>query len=81
MIVDGRDDDDVYVDSGICSMARGMGISCKYSLFREAVAIQESRNDSGKNRTEGRVTEIIERSGAEIVGIIESQSSFRCGTA
>lgn len=74
VIIDGREDD-IYVDSELLNGAWDGDIVQVQPLSRSS-RNSRSRNDSGKNRTEGRVTEIVERSGAEIVGIIEVNPRF-----
>lgn len=74
VIIDGRDDD-IYVDSELLNGAWDGDIVQVQPLTKNS-RNTKSRGDSGKNRTEGRVTEIIERSGAEIVGIIEVNPRF-----
>ncbi len=74
VIIDGREDD-IYVDSELLNGAWDGDIVQVQPLSRNS-RNSRSRNDSGRNRTEGRVTEIVERSGAEIVGIIEVNPRF-----
>lgn len=74
VVIDGRDDD-IYVDSELLNGAWDGDIVQVQPLSRNS-RNSKSRNDSGKNRTEGRVTEIVQRSGAEIVGIIEVNPRF-----
>jgi ribonuclease R len=74
VIVDGRDDD-IYVDLELLNGAWDGDIVQIQPLSRNT-RNSGSRSNSGRNRTEGRVTEIIERSTAEIVGIIEINPRF-----
>lgn len=74
VIIDGRDDD-IYIDSELLNGAWDGDIVQVQPLTKNT-RNTKSRGDSGKNRTEGRVTEIVERSSAEIVGIIEVNPRF-----
>lgn len=70
VIVDGREDD-IYVESELLNGAWDGDIVRIQALSKSGRRQQSGRGDQGKTRVEGRVTEIVERSQAEIVGIIE----------
>jgi ribonuclease R len=74
VIIEGREDD-IYVDLELLNGAWDGDIVQIQPLSRNTRNLR-SRGDSGRNRTEGRVTEIVERSNAEIVGIIEINPRF-----
>lgn len=73
VVIDGRDDD-IYVDLELLNGAWDGDIVRVQPLSRNLRS--KSRGDSGRNRTEGRVTDIVERSNADIVGVIEINPRF-----
>jgi ribonuclease R len=73
VVIEGRDDD-IYVESDLLNGAWDGDFVTVQPLTK---SIRKSgRSDSGKSRTEGRVTEIVEKNNSEIVGIIEINSRF-----
>jgi ribonuclease R len=69
VIIEGREDD-IYVESELLNGAWDGDIVSIQPLTKNSRGSRNGR-DSGKNRVEGRVTDIVERSNADIVGIIE----------
>jgi ribonuclease R len=69
-VIDGRDDD-IYIEAELLNGAWDGDIVHVQVLTKNSRGSRNGRNDTAKNRVEGRVTEIVERSNAEIVGIIE----------
>lgn len=70
VIIEGREDD-IYVESELLNGAWDGDIVSIQPLTKNSRGSRNGRGDSGKNRVEGRVTDIVERSNADIVGIIE----------
>ncbi|GGC10678.1 ribonuclease R [Dyadobacter sediminis] len=75
VIIEGREDD-IYVETELLNGAWDGDIVTIQPLTKSSRSSRSGRNDSGKNRVEGRVTEIVTRSAAEIVGIIEINPRF-----
>lgn len=73
VVIEGREDD-IYVDLELLNGAWDGDIVQVQPLSKNLRS--KGRGDSGRNRTEGRVTDIVERSNAEIVGIIEINPRF-----
>jgi ribonuclease R len=69
VIIEGREDD-IYVESELLNGAWDGDIVSIQALTKNSRGSRNGR-DSGKNRVEGRVTDIVERSNTDIVGIIE----------
>ena len=74
VIIDGRDDD-IYVDADLLNGAWD-GDIVRIQPLTKNLGNRSVKGDSGKKRTEGRVTEIVERKSEEIVGIIEVNPRF-----
>jgi ribonuclease R len=75
VVIDGREDD-VYIDADLLNGAWDGDIVTIQLLTKNTRGARSGRGDSGKNRTEGRVSEIVSRSGTEVVGIIEINPRF-----
>lgn len=75
IIIDGREDD-IYVEADLLNGAWDGDTVTIQPLTKNTRGSKSSRGDAGRNRTEGRVTEIVERSSADIVGIIEINPRF-----
>ncbi len=75
IVIEGREDD-IYVDAELLNGAWDGDIVKIQPLTKNTRGGRSSRGDSGKNRTEGRVVEIVERAGKEIVGIIEINRGY-----
>lgn len=75
VIIEGREDD-IYIETEMLNGAWDGDIVTVQPLTKNSRNTRSGRNDSGKSRTEGRVTDIVERSGTEIVGIIEITSRY-----
>ena len=75
IIIEGRDDD-IYVEADLLGGAWDGDIVTIQPLTKNTRGSKSNRGESGKTRTEGRVTEIVERSSAEIVGVIEINPRF-----
>ncbi|MCE7063056.1 ribonuclease R [Dyadobacter sp. CY343] len=73
VIVEGRDDD-IYIESELLNGAWDGDIVSVQTLSKNSRS--SGRSDSGKSRVEGRVTDIIERKNADIVGIIEINQRY-----
>ncbi|KQS25354.1 ribonuclease R [Dyadobacter sp. Leaf189] len=73
VIVEGREDD-IYVESELLNGAWDGDTVSVQTLSKNSR--NSGRGDSGKGRVEGRVTEIVKRNNAEIVGIIEINQRF-----
>ncbi|NIJ50917.1 ribonuclease R [Dyadobacter arcticus] len=74
-IVDGRDDD-IFIEAELLNGAWDGDIVNVQQLTKNNRGSRNGRNDAGKNRVEGRVTDIVTRSNAEIVGIIEINQRY-----
>jgi ribonuclease R len=70
IIIEGRADD-VYVETDLLNGAWDGDIVTVEPLTKNSRNSRSGRNDAGKTRVEGRVTNIEKRSSNEIVGIIE----------
>ncbi|MCE7067534.1 ribonuclease R [Dyadobacter sp. CY326] len=75
VIIEGREDD-IFIESEMLNGAWDGDIVTVQPLTKNSRNARSGRNDSGKSRVEGRVAEIVERSSAEIVGIIEITSRY-----
>jgi ribonuclease R len=75
VIIEGREDD-IYVEAELLNGAWDGDTVTIQPLTKNSRGGRSSKNDSGKNRTEGRVSEIVERSSREIVGIIEINRGY-----
>ncbi len=75
VIIDGRDDD-IYVEVDLLNGAWDGDTVTIQPLTKNTRGSRSGRGDTGKTRVEGRVTEIVERNSAEIVGIIEINPRF-----
>jgi ribonuclease R len=75
VVIEGREDD-IYIESEMLNGAWDGDIVAVQPLTKSSRNSRSRGNDSGKNRTEGRVTDIVQRSSAEIVGIIEITSRY-----
>ncbi|TLU97884.1 ribonuclease R [Dyadobacter luticola] len=69
-VIDGMDQD-IYIEAELLNGAWDGDIVNVQPLTKNHRGSRNGRNDAGKNRMEGRVTEIVERTNKEIVGIIE----------
>ncbi|MCE6990696.1 ribonuclease R [Dyadobacter sp. CY323] len=74
VIVEGLDDD-IYVEADFLNGAWDGDIVTVQPLSKGSRGSRGGR-DGGKNRVEGKVTDIVQRSSAEIVGIIEINERF-----
>ncbi|MCF2499309.1 ribonuclease R [Dyadobacter chenhuakuii] len=75
VIIEGREDD-IYIESEMLNGAWDGDIVTVQPLTKNSRNSRSGRNDSGKTRVEGRVAEIVERSGTDIVGVIEITSRY-----
>ncbi len=75
VIIEGREDD-IYVESDLLNGAWDGDTVTIQPLTKNSRGSRSGRPESGKARTEGRVSEIVERNAAEIVGIIEINPRF-----
>ncbi|REA60448.1 ribonuclease R [Dyadobacter luteus] len=75
VIIEGREDD-IYVEADLLSGAWDGDTVTVQPLTKNSRGGRSSKNDSGKSRTEGRVSEIVERASREIVGIIEINRGY-----
>ncbi|HEV7379205.1 MAG TPA: ribonuclease R [Dyadobacter sp.] len=75
VIIEGREDD-IYVEAELLNGAWDGDTVRIQPLTKNSRGGRSSRSDSGKSRTEGRVSEIVERSSREIVGIIEINRGY-----
>ena len=75
VIIEGREDD-IYVEAELLNGAWDGDIVKIQPLTKNSRGGKTVRGDSGKSRTEGRVSEILERSAKEIVGIIEINRGY-----
>jgi ribonuclease R len=75
VIIDGRDDD-IYVETDLLNGAWDGDTVTIQPLTKNSRGSRSGRGDGGKTRVEGRVTEIVERSSAEIVGVIDINPRF-----
>lgn len=75
IIIENREDD-IYVEAELLNGAWDGDIVKIQPLTKNSRGGRSARGDSGSARTEGRVTEIVERSGREIVGIIERNRGY-----
>ncbi|PWJ56670.1 ribonuclease R [Dyadobacter jejuensis] len=70
VVVEGREDD-IYVDSELLNSAWDGDIVRVQPLSKNLGRGKAIRGEAGTKRTEGRVTEIVERKNTGIVGIVE----------
>ena len=75
VVIEGREDD-IYVEAELLNGAWDGDIVKIQPLTKNIRGGKSVRGDSGKSRTEGRVSEIVERAGKEIVGIIEINRGY-----
>lgn len=74
VIIEGREDD-IYIDAELLNGAWDGDIVKVQPLTKNRNS-RAPRTESGKQRTEGRVSEIVERSALDIVGIIEINRGY-----